>query len=375
MTNDPSPLTRRTAIKSIGGLAGVGLLGSTVSANEGNDPLVPNGPWVTGPEATNLEGFHDYEELVRRLEQAERSYDALSLDTIGTTNQGRDIYLVTADAGADEDVVIITQQHGNEPTGTEAVLINLLSFLGNQGSRAGDILDAVSVHVVPRVNPDGFEAYQRYNVDPDAPARNTGEGFYTAWQEGVGWDINRYHDPEWEDSVLYENHPDEYPENPVPEAVAVQEAVEAIDPLWIADIHNQGTYVDENNEMITSSIFWPINPGVAEEPQNLSKQLCWVMYDHVDDFGYANITQYPGGTYQGIARNGYGLRGYGSVLVEIRGGVQTKSQGYLNRTALEEMTSMLVSTADGSLYDVDPALAETIPTRTWESPSRELPPE
>lgn len=374
MNGDGFKSTRRIVLKTLSGAVTIGAVSGAASASHDDDHIVPNGPWLTGEQEVRYNGFYDYEELVRRLEQIERSTQGrVSVDAIGQSSQGRDIFRAMVGDGA-EDVFVITQQHGNEPTGTEAVLTNLLSLLGSNGTIAQDILNELTVHVVPRVNVDGAEIPQRYNIDSDAPARDTSEGFFTAGSEGVGWDINRYHDPDWEESRLYQNHPDEYPENPVPEAVAVHETVEAVDPLWIADVHNQGTYKDDDGDMIMSSIFWPINERVAEGPQNLSKQLCRVIYDHVQPFGYANITQYPGGTYPGIARNGYGLRGLGSILIEHRAGVGQKSQGYRNRLALEQLMSIFEATADGSLYDVDPTAAEDIPERgDWHYKS--LPPE
>lgn len=374
MGKDEFSSTRRTALKTVGGLLATGAISGVATADHDDNHIVPNGPWMTETQETKYNGFYDYEELVKRLEQIERSTQGrVSIDTIGQSNQGREIFLATVGTG-ETDVFVITQQHGNEPTGTEAVLTNLLSLLGNNGSVAQDILDELTVHVVPRVNVDGAEIPQRYNVDTDAPSRDTSEGFFTAWSDGVGWDINRYHDPAWEESRLYQNHPDEYPENPVPEAVAVQEAVNEVDPLWIADVHNQGTYKDDDGDMINSSIFWPIHEDVSEDVQNLSKQLCRVIYDHVQPFGYSNITQYPGGTYPGIARNGYGLRGIGSVLIEHRAGIGQKSQGSLNRMALEQLMSMFEATADRSLFEIEPDSAEEIPKRgDWHSKS--LPPE
>lgn len=376
MTGDRIHSARRTVLKVASGLLAGGAFGGVAAADRDDDHAVPNGPWLTDEQETRYDGFYTYEELVRRLNRLERSSQGrISVETIGQSNEGRDLFLATVGEG-DTDVAFVTQQHGNEPTGTEAVLTHLLHYLGSGSEQANEILEELTVHVVPRVNVDGAEPdrFQRYNVDPDAPARDTGEGFFTSSSEGVGWDINRYHDPEWEESRLYRNHPDEYPENPVPEAAAVQGAVEGIDPLWVADVHNQGTYRDDDGDMINASIFWPINPNVDEEAVNLSKQLCRVMYDHLQQFGYANVTQYPGGTYRGIARNGYGLRGYGSVLIELRAGVGQKSQGYRNRMALEHMVSMLESTADGSLFEVDPDSAEEIPERgSWHS--RSLPAE
>ncbi len=362
-------------LKSVGGAALGATLFTGAAGAKPDGHIVPGGPWLTENEPRKVEAFHDYEELVAALDRLQRSSEReFAVESVGTSNQGRDIHLARVGSG-DADVMFVTQQHGNEPHGTEAAL-SMLQYLASGSTSVDDLLEEVTVNVVPRVNPDGSEPelFQRYNVDPDAPARDTSEGFFTSPDAGVGWDVNRYHWPDWTESDLYQNRPDEYPENPVPEAQAVVDAVAEVDPLWVVDVHNQGTYVTDDGEMITTSMFWPIAEGVPTDAQNLSKQLVRHAYDHVSKFGYAEATQYPGGTYPGIARNSYGLQGYGSVLVEIRGGVGQKSNGKLTRLALEIMTSVVDGTADGSVFEVDPDGAEEIPER-GDYYYRDLPPE
>ncbi|WP_164974623.1 M14 family zinc carboxypeptidase [Halegenticoccus tardaugens] len=368
-------MDRRNVLKTFGGAAFGGALLSGVAGAKRENHIVPGGPWVTENEPRKVEAFRDYEELVSDLEKVARtSAREFSLESVGTSNRGRDIHLARVGSG-DTDVMFVTQQHGNEPHGTEAAL-SMLQYLSSGSGEADDLLDEVTVNVIPRANPDGSEPdlFQRYNVDPDAPARDTEEGFFTSFDAGVGWDVNRYHWPDWTESTLYQNRPDEYPENPVPEAQAVVDAVAEVDPLWVVDVHNQGTYVTDDGRMITTSLYWPIAEGVPADAQDLSKQLVRHAYDHVSRFGYAEASQYPGGTYPGIARNSYGLQGYGSVLVEIRGGVDQKSNGKLSRLALEIMASVVDGTADESVFEVDPDDAEEIPER-GDYYDRELPPE
>ena len=163
-------------------------------------------------------------------------------------------------------------------------------------------------------------------------------------------------------STLFQNHPAEYPENPVPESVAVINASNYYNPLWIADFHHQGTYVTDGGDSITSSILWPRHPDVAAAVVDLSKQLCVVIYDHMQQYGYSTVTLYPGGTYAGIGRNGYGLAGAGSILVELKGGIGQKQSGMIIKHAYEQMWSIFQATADGSLYGVDPDRSGEIPT-------------
>lgn len=316
------------------------------------DPVTPNGPFLTGTQEVMLSSLHDYDDLVKTLKQIEKSSQGrLNLQVIGQSNEGRDIYFATVGNGP-KKVMVITQQHGNEPLGTEAAL-EVLKHLSTKNAKVLKVLDEVTVGIIPRVNVDGAEMYWRYNVDPTAPRVN-----YAS--KGRGWDINRWHWFNWEDCFLYQQYPEEYPTNPVPEAVAVMNAYTEFQPEWMLDLHHQGTYVGEDGEMIKTSILWPTDPLVGDEAVLLSKKMCTVIYQHLSQFGYTGVSLYNGGAYAGIARNSYGIQGSGSVLIEMRGGIGQKSSGYLTNTFVEAMLALINATGDGSLYEADPAVAEGI---------------
>ncbi|GAA0250464.1 M14 family zinc carboxypeptidase [Haladaptatus pallidirubidus] len=345
----------------------------------------------------------DNDELERILQQLERRYsDRVSVMEIGRSNQDRPIYAVSIGASSNKqclkttDVMAIGQQHGDEMISSAEGLLSVAQHLASKQGQTKKLLEEVTVHIVPRVNPDGFVARQRYNVDTDAPARGEGDdifggdaGFYTADDAGIGWDINRYHWFDWTESNLYNNLPDEYPENPVPEARAVLSATEEIDPEWIVDYHRQGTYTtdpdvtfDPENpgeayergtyppdpdasgagDIVTSSLFWPINDGVSEEAQDLSKQIVSVMYNELTEFEQSTISRYPGGTYAGIARNGYGLAGYGSVLYELSTGTLGDRE-FRMQQVFTSLLAAIRATATGSLYEINPESVSQLPER------------
>ncbi|MBU5485754.1 hypothetical protein KQI86_15650 [Clostridium sp. MSJ-11] len=334
------------------------VLATSATIYAGEKPLKPNGPWITETQNVNLSSLHNYEELTKTLKQIEKSSKgAMELTVAGKSNQGKDIYLAKVGNGS-KSVMIITQQHGNEPLGTEAAL-EVLKFLSTGNKNVQDILKEVTVYIVPRVNVDGTEVQHRYNVDPTAPKVN-----YAV--EGVGYDMNRWHWQNWEDSPLYKKDGGKtYPTNPVPEAVAVLNAYKEIKPEWVIDLHHQGTYInEENGNMIKTSILWPTDPKAKPEAVELSKKMCSVIYTDLEKYGFAEVSLYDGGAYEGIARNSYGIAGSGSVLIEMRGNMQSlgqKSSGYLTRTFVEAMMSLISSTADGSLYEADISIAENIP--------------
>lgn len=313
------------------------------------DPqTVPNGPWVQDSQHVSLERLHDHTEMGRTLARIERrSRGAVSVDVVGRSNEGREIYLAKAGTG-DRTLLHVAQQHGNEPLGAEAAL-ELLQRVAAGGSEVEAWLEEVTLLVMPRVNPDGAERFQRYNHDPDCDG-DVYDGRYC--REGVGFDINRYHSPSVPLGV-----------NPVPEAVAVQQVFAAYQPDLLVDYHHQGSYASEDGDMITTSVFWPIADGVPPGAVELSKQTAVTMYDTLEHYGFAEVSQYPGSDFDGIFRNAYGLRGAGSVLVELRGGIGQKSSGKLIRTAYASMFAVLESYAEGSLTQTDAQRADEIPLR------------
>jgi predicted deacylase len=321
---------------------GIALVISSATPATADPQTIPNGPWVQDNQTVSLERLHSYEELVTSLRQIEKqSKGRISVESVGKSHEGRDLYLAKVGHGPTK-VLYITQQHGNEPLGTEAAL-QLLTRLG-QGNAWDDILSKVTLLVVPRVNPDGGERFWRQNFDPDCSG-----AFCT---RGRGFDINRWHDP----AVAPED-------NPVPEAAAVQRVFAQYRPSFVVDYHHQGSYVNTDGDMITTSIFWPNAAGVPQPALDFSKQICVTIDDTLSHYGFAEVSQYPGTLPNGISRNAYGLLGAGSVLVEMRGDIGQKSAGKLIRTAYVVMASLLEAAAEGTLDDADPARADQIPLR------------
>ena len=152
-------------------LARVALLAILLScANPG--PLTRPEPCC--PEiALRIAERHRVDEIrARRFTHAElwsaldfaRRHPALRTEEIGRSMQGRPIRAVTFGVGPTA-VLLWSQMHGDEPTATMA-LADIISFF------AGDTTDplrerlrrALTVTMVPMLNPDGAERYQRENA-------------------------------------------------------------------------------------------------------------------------------------------------------------------------------------------------------------------
>lgn len=268
------------------------------------------------------------------------SHGNIRVSGIGRSNEGRPVWAARVGHGKTR-IQYVTQQHGDEPLGTPAALEFLRKVGVERGSWQRDLLSKVTVDIVVRANPDGHERDWRYNYDPEATPEYG--------EKGKGYDINRYHDP----AIAPKD-------NPATEAGLIQRRNASFKPDIMVDYHMQGRYQDVNGKEITASTLWPTNAGVKQSDVDFAKQIAVVVQRSIDGNG-GYVSQYPGGDYQGIARNGYGLLGNGSVLIELSLIPEREQQQI--QDALASMLAIAKTAADGSVRKVDPAKADAIPPR------------
>ena len=90
--------------------------------------------------------------------------DLFTVREAGASVEGRAIYHVKAGTGP-MPVLLWSQMHGDEPTATSA-LFDIFKYLETHRSEplAARILERLTLHVVPMLNPDGAERFQRRNA-------------------------------------------------------------------------------------------------------------------------------------------------------------------------------------------------------------------
>lgn len=264
------------------------------------------------------------------------------LGTVGSSNEGRPVRLASVGNG-ETRLLYVTQQHGDEPLGTPAA-VRALWVLGVPDHPWHRWLRSrVTIDIVVQANPDGAMRKQRYNHDPSAT------GPYS--EPGVGYDINRFHNPLTPIEA-----------NPVPESRAILRHWRATEPAIVVDYHMQGRYVQPDGRETTASVLWPTSPLADAGAVTRSRQLTVRNYDAMTYLAGANVTRYPGGDYEGIARNAYGILGSASLLVELSA-LPLERAEFQIRTALVSMLATAQGAADRTLWWVDPARADAIPAR------------
>ncbi|WP_336923109.1 M14 family zinc carboxypeptidase [Aquipuribacter sp. SD81] len=303
---------------------------------------VPGGPWVQENQPVVLAGMTDNSQLVAELQRlAARRPDTVRLTEIGRSLEDRPIYRVSVGSGP-RTLMVVTQQHGDEPVGTEAAL-QLLTHVSGPSREASALREQVTLEVVPRVNPDGFERW----LDPESypgedPRRNA-----------ANLDLNREYDPAVPVSA------------DAPEAAAVRALVDQVQPDLVLDYHHQVSYVTDAGEQVTMSVLWATVGGVEPSVVDDGRRAAVVVAEALEDFGHATVTRYPESTTRSVARNGLALAGTPALLIEQRGQYEVgqKSLGAFTREALVAMEAVLESLADGSFDEVDPADADLLPER------------
>lgn len=377
-------------------------LGVGTAFAQSDQPTIPAGPYG---DNDSLSSLRSYDQLVHAVQQSvATSQGAASLHWAPwTSNTGRGVPYVVVGNGP-KAALIIAQQHGDEMETSDSA-IALIRTLANSSAESLRIRSALTVVVVPRVNVDGFDG-----VNPDGtPITNATGTQIPPWREnydprftvnplpafyarGRGFDINRYHAFRPECPLDNPNFPNlttgvvscETPAdpnnnnpalgNPVPEAKNIRWLNDQFNPVVALDMHHQGTRVHDGR-MVTASTLWPtasatatrllaVDPG-AEDRFNhgvtMAKRVVVIIAQTLAQYAYADLSRYPGGTEPGISRNAYGLLGSGSVLLELRGGIGTKSGGYIQKIGYHASWAILEELAkDATLEHIDPALAEVL---------------
>jgi hypothetical protein len=131
-------------------------------------------------EATLTKRRFKHSDIVPLIERLKNN-NLYKVNKAGTSAQGRDIYLINFGTGPVK-VFLWSQMHGDEPSATMA-LFDIFNFLnsGEQKEFKDELLEKLTIYVMPMVNPDGAEVFERRNsanidINRDAVRQQTPEG-------------------------------------------------------------------------------------------------------------------------------------------------------------------------------------------------------
>lgn len=245
--------------------------------------------------------FTTHGEVIRFAEDLARRSPHARLEIIGRSQRGLAMpMLVMTRSGVIErarpTVLIIGQQHGNEPAGGEAVLAVAERLAGAEAS----LLDRVNVLLIPRGNPDGADRFVRVTAN--------------------GIDVNRDH-------LLLQT----------PEARAIASVTLQHHPQVVLDLHEftvGGRWIDKfgvverYDALLQAATVGNLDPGIASIAQTgFIDRLHRVLADgglssfhyHTTSGDSKDKAVAMGGVQPDTGRNVNGLRPAISMLIEVRG--------------------------------------------------------
>ena len=120
-----------------------------------------------------IKHYHNYEMLIQICKHFHRKFpDLIRIRSLGKSVEGRHIIAwklrsnVRSKRGVGVPLVkIVGNMHGDESVGREVIIALAQYLLHNyeRDERVTRILDNTEVHLVPSMNPDGFEVVKREN--------------------------------------------------------------------------------------------------------------------------------------------------------------------------------------------------------------------
>jgi hypothetical protein len=117
-------------------------------------------------EKSNYKELTKYDDMISYLKSVDAASKYIEYKIIGTTTEGKKIpamFVSKTQFGKDKNkkiVFVFAQQHGNEPSGKEAILFLLKEFANGKNE---EILKDLDLILIPLMNPEGGEKDIRRN--------------------------------------------------------------------------------------------------------------------------------------------------------------------------------------------------------------------
>lgn len=375
-----------------------GLVSPVYADSPGKNPGTPEN------QQYSISGFIDHEELSNRLAQIENnSQGTVDVEVAGYSNQGREIYKATVGTG-DKVILIQSEIHGNEKTGTAALLKILQNLGSNRSPEVREIREEVTLVAMPMMNPDATELNRRGNdlswseVVEEFPQLQRAEpswNYYTYTNEyydyasNPGFDVNRDFNP----NLNYTPEPEDFPANSAepgwyitPEAQTVRDVYKNLSEQYgkvdvFVDLHHQGQYLIEGtDDKVTLSISGQFVPDPDSDEgaeyseyadsynEEFSKQLNVAAYNALQQRGnspFDHISLYPQNMdLPGTALGAFALNGSGTVLFEVTGQTQSygqKKKGQLVKAVETGVYGIINGVSSGNVYEIDAEKYHDIP--------------
>jgi Zinc carboxypeptidase len=257
------------------------------------------------------------------------------VEKVGESVEGRALNLVEVGTGGFH-VLLWSQMHGDEPTAT-AALFDVFEYLRRHREEPSvrRLLTSLTLHVLPMLNPDGAERFQRRNAQ--------------------SIDINR-------DALVLQT----------PEGRTLKSIRDRVQPRIGFNLHNQGwrTSVSDPPKPASISLLSVAfdKAGSDSAGRTLTKKVSAVIRDALEPFASGQIGRYDD-TFE-VRAFGDNLTLWGTpvVLIETGPWPSMEPDAALVRLNFIAILAALDTLATGTVNDADPRRYESLPVNE----SREL---
>ncbi|MFJ7936490.1 FIMAH domain-containing protein [Sporosarcina sp. NPDC096371] len=335
--------------------------------------------------ASTQTDWTNHKQLGQKLAEIEQnSSGKVKVEVLGYSQQGREIY--SARVGTGKRVLLIDSEiHGNEKSGTEAIL-SMLNTLGTSDSgEVQAVLDALTIVAVPKLNGDGSDKDQRQNIisweeviENHPQLAGTKPAWY--WNErNNGFDINRDFNPDLD----YVAKAEDLPGTSAHTGFFLTKEARVLTDLYkslrdefgeveaYVNLHHmgkvklEGTDVDVTIALSDPPLGGDNNPKYADNwpkwDQEKSRRYVMAAVNGMNEkaeggkqSGLARYTQPSTFDLSGIALGAFGLNGSASVLFEMAG--QSPAVGY-DQKLIDQVEAGLWGIAnqmaDGTVNDIN----------------------
>jgi Zinc carboxypeptidase len=271
-------------------------------------------------------------DVVDAIERFRETAPGLAVvEQIGVSVEGRSINYLRVGRGP-LGVLLWSQMHGDEPTAT-AALFDVLEYFRRHRDEPAVVrmLDRLTLHIVPMLNPDGAERFQRRNAQ--------------------GIDINR-------DALALQT----------PEGRALKRLRDRTAPEIGFNLHNQNWRTSVGNTgrpAAISLLAVAYDEARSDNPGRiLAKKVCAVVRDAVDPLAPGMVARYDD-EFE-VRAFGDNLTRWGTSVVLIESGPYPGSEPDLALVRINyvALLTALDALASGQAHQADPSVYETLPVNT-----------
>lgn len=268
-----------------------------------------------------------HSDIVPLIEQLKNN-KIFKVDKVGKSVEGRDIYLISMGSGKTK-VFLWSQMHGDEPTAT-AALFDMFNFFSTDNAfpeLKNLILSNLSIYIIPMVNPDGAEEFQRRNI--------------------VEIDLNR--------DVLRQQ---------TPEAKILKDVFDSLKADFGFNLHDQGRDYSTGNSFNPASISFlapaPDYEKSLTSPREKAMKLIGNLVNVLNEFIPGHMAKYSDDYEPRAFGDNFTKWGTATVLLESGGWRGDREKQFLRKINYIALLSALNSIASGGYANTDLSVYESI---------------